>query len=140
KRPFKSPFLDRVVTPLKGGTMLGPRILPPVDVDVRLFPAIATCLRYRKKDGTREEDALLYPYPAENGPAGVRVDSRGSGGSEGSKEHEYAQRGRDDSLKVIAVVADEPWNIGRVTMTGVSRSSSTRCTLRHGDLQSSGRS
>jgi uncharacterized protein len=105
---------------LKDGTKLGARIWLPVDADVRPVPALLEYLPYRKRDGTHERDALTYPYLAGNGYAGVRVDIRGSGESEGLLEDEYTKQEYDDALEVIAWIASQPWCTGRVGMMGIS--------------------
>ena len=47
------------------------------------FPAVLEFLPYRRRDGTAQRDDSTYPGFAQNGIAGVRVDSRGNGDSEG---------------------------------------------------------
>jgi uncharacterized protein len=113
-------ILERVDIPLRDGTKLGARIWLPVDADVRPVPAIVEYLPYRKRDETHERDALPYLNLAGNGYAGVRVDIRGSGDSEGLLKDRYTKQEHDDALEVIAWVADQPWCPGRVGMMGIS--------------------
>ncbi len=83
-------------------------------------PAILEYLPYRKRDGTYERDALTHPYFAGHGYAGVRVDIRGSGESDGLLLDEYPQQEQDDALEVIAWLAAQPWCSGAVGMMGIS--------------------
>ena len=84
------------------------------------MPAILEYLPYRKRDGTYERDALTHPYLAGHGYAGVRVDIRGSGESDGLLFDEYSQQEQDDALEVIAWLAAQPWCSGAVGMMGIS--------------------
>ena len=84
------------------------------------MPAILEYIPYRKNDATAPRDAQMHPYLAERGFAGVRVDLRGSGDSEGILEGEYLQQELDDGVEVIAWLAAQPWCSGRVGMIGKS--------------------
>ena len=106
--------------PLKDGTMLAARIWLPEDAEQNPVPAILEYLPYRKRDGTYERDALTHPYLAGHGYAGVRVDIRGSGESDGLLFDEYAQQEQDDGVEVIAWLAAQPWCSGAVGMMGIS--------------------
>ncbi len=57
------------------------------------MPAILEYLPYRHRDGTWDRDALTHPWFAAHGYAGVRVDLRGSGESDGLLFDEYAPPG-----------------------------------------------
>ncbi len=103
--------------PLSDGTRLSARIWLP---DGPPAPAILEYLPYHHRDGTRERDALTYPWFAARGYAGVRVDIRGSGESGGLLSDEYAQQEQDDGLEVIAWIARQPWCSGAVGMMGIS--------------------
>lgn len=83
-------------------------------------PAILEYLPYRKRDGTAVRDALTYPYYAGHGYAGVRVDMRGNGESDGLMLDEYLKQEQDDALEVIAWLAEQPWCDGNVGMMGIS--------------------
>jgi len=100
--------------------MLAARIWLPEDADQNPVPAILEYLPYRKRDGTYERDSLTYPYLAGHGYAGVRVDIRGSGESDGLLLDEYTLREQDDALEVIAWLAAQPWCSGAVGMMGIS--------------------
>ena len=54
-------------------------------------------------------DSRHHPYFAGHGYAGVRVDLRGSGDSDGILLDEYLPQEQDDALEVIAWLAAQPW-------------------------------
>ena len=112
--------IEHTLIPLKDGTMLAARIWLPQDAERRPVPAILEYLPYRKRDGTYERDALTHPYLAGHGYAGVRVDMRGSGESDGLLFDEYAKQEQDDGAEVIAWLAAQPWCSGAVGMMGIS--------------------
>src|SRR6195256_257714 len=112
--------IEHTSIPLKDGTNLAARIWLPEDAEQNPVPAILEYLPYRKRDGTYERDALTYPYLAGHGYAGVRVDIRGSGESDGLLSDEYAKQEQDDALEIIAWLAAQPWCSGAVGMMGVS--------------------
>src|SRR5258708_33569150 len=112
--------IEHVLIPLKDGTRLAARIWLPEDAEQDPVPAILEVLPYRKRDGTYERDALTYPYLAGHGYAGVRVDIRGSGESDGLLTDEYALQEQDDALEIIAWLAAQPWRNGSGGMMGIS--------------------
>jgi putative CocE/NonD family hydrolase len=109
-----------VFIPLSDGTRLAAQIWLPEDAADDPVPAILEYLPYRKRDGTTERDALTHPYYAGFGYAGVRVDMRGSGDSDGVLLDEYSKQEQDDALEVIAWLAAQPWCTGAVGMIGIS--------------------
>jgi putative CocE/NonD family hydrolase len=112
--------IEHTLIPLKDGARLAARIWLPDDAEHNPVPAILEYLPYRKRDGTYERDALTHPYLAGHGYAGVRVDIRGSGESDGLLTDEYARQEQDDALEVIAWLAAQPWCSGAVGMMGIS--------------------
>jgi uncharacterized protein len=112
--------IEHTLIPLKDGTMLAARIWLPKDAERNPVPAILEYLPYRKRDGTYERDAQTHPYLAGHGYAGVRVDIRGSGESDGLLFDEYAKQEQDDGLEVIEWLAAQPWCSGAVGMMGIS--------------------
>jgi putative CocE/NonD family hydrolase len=112
--------IEHTLIPLRDGVRLAARLWLPVDADERPVPAILEYLPYRKRDGTRERDALAHPYLAGFGYACVRVDIRGTGESDGLLADEYAQQEQDDALEVIAWLAEQRWCTGAVGMMGIS--------------------
>ncbi|HEY4891733.1 MAG TPA: CocE/NonD family hydrolase, partial [Reyranella sp.] len=113
-------IIEHTTIPLKDGTQLAARIWLPEDAEQNPVPAILEYLPYRKRDGTYERDALTYPWLAGHGYAGVRVDIRGSGESDGLLSDEYARQEQDDALEIIAWLAAQPWCSGAVGMMGIS--------------------
>jgi putative CocE/NonD family hydrolase len=111
---------DSVRIRLSDGTRLAARIWRPRDSDENKVPAILEYLPYRRRDGTCERDALTHPYFAQHGYAGVRVDMRGSGDSDGVLKGEYLQQEQDDALEVIGWLAAQPWCNGAGGMIGIS--------------------
>src|SRR5262249_51190879 len=111
--------IEHTLIPLKDGTRLAARIWLPDDAEQNPVPAILEYLPYRKRDGTYERDALTHPYLAGHGYAGVRVDIRGCGDSNGLLFDEYAKQEQDDGVEVIAGLAAQPWCSGGGGMMGI---------------------
>jgi len=118
--PREVRLLEGVWIPLADGCRLSARIWLPADAEDDPVPAILEYLPYRKDDGTAARDAGTHAYFAGHGYAGVRVDIRGSGDSEGLLWDEYTEQEQDDALEVIAWLARQPWSSGAVGMMGVS--------------------
>lgn len=112
--------IENLFIPLADGTRLAARIFLPEDAEQDPVPAILEYLPYRKRDGTAERDARTHPYFAGHGYAGVRVDIRGSGESDGLLDDEYSAQEHADCLEVIAWIARQPWCSGAVGMMGIS--------------------
>jgi hypothetical protein len=112
--------IEHTLIPLADGTRLAARIWLPADAERHPVPAILEYLPYRKRDGTNDRDALTHPYLAGHGYAGVRVDIRGSGESDGLLFDEYTTQEQDDAIEVIAWLARQPWCSGAVGMMGIS--------------------
>jgi uncharacterized protein len=92
----------------------------PADAEERPVPAILEYIPYRARDGTRVRDEMLHPYLAGHGYAGVRVDLRGSGDSEGVLTDEYLELELTDGEDVIAWLTAQPWCDGTVGVIGIS--------------------
>lgn len=103
---------------LSDGTRLAARIWMPDGAGP--FPAVLEYLPYRKRNGTAPRDESTYPVFAEAGIAGVRVDIRGSGESDGVIDGEYTPRELADGCEVIAWIAAQDWSNGSVGMMGIS--------------------
>jgi uncharacterized protein len=112
--------IENTWIPLSDGTRLAAKIWLPVDADTDPVPAVFEFLPYRKRDGTAARDELLYPYLAGHGYAGVRVDLRGHGDSDGLPEDEYTPQEQADGIEAIAWIAEQPWCTGAVGMQGIS--------------------
>jgi putative CocE/NonD family hydrolase len=112
--------IENTWIPMPDGTRLAARIWLPEDAEDDPVPAILEYLPYRKRDGTVVRDHLTHPYFAGHGYAGVRVDMRGTGDSEGLCRGEYLKQEQDDALAVINWLIDQPWCSGKVGMMGIS--------------------
>src|SRR3954465_7547681 len=110
--------VDHVWIPLEDGTRLAARLWLPDGEDP--VPAVLEYLPYRKGDAFAARDNRHHAYFAEHGYAGVRVDIRGSGDSDGLLEDEDLPVEHDDALEVIAWLAEQPWCSGAVGMIGIS--------------------
>lgn len=84
------------------------------------FPAVLEFLPYRRRDGTSQRDESTYPAYAEAGIAGVRIDSRGNGDSDGVFDDEYSPQELSDACEAIAWIAAQGWSNGSVGMQGIS--------------------
>jgi putative CocE/NonD family hydrolase len=111
---------DNAVIVLADGTRLGARIWMPDDAGRDPVPAVLEFLPYRKRDGTAPRDESTYPVFARAGYAGVRVDIRGSGESDGVIDGEYTPCELADACEVIGWIAAQPWCTGAVGMMGIS--------------------
>ncbi|RUX78070.1 CocE/NonD family hydrolase [Mesorhizobium sp. M7A.F.Ca.US.006.04.2.1] len=118
--PRKIREIENLWIPMPDGVKLAARVWLPEDAESDPVPAILEYLPYRKRDGTVERDALTHPYFAGHGYAGVRVDMRGSGDSEGLCKGEYLKQEQDDCLVVIEWLARQSWCSGSVGMIGIS--------------------
>ncbi|MEM9047134.1 MAG: CocE/NonD family hydrolase [Pseudomonadota bacterium] len=112
--------IENVWIPMPDGVKLAARIWLPEDAEADPVPAILEYLPYRKRDGTVERDHLTHPYFAGHGYAGVRVDMRGTGDSEGICKGEYLLQEQEDCMAVIAWLAAQSWCSGKVGMIGIS--------------------
>jgi len=90
---------ETVWIPLEDGTRLAARIWLPQGEGT--FPAVLEFLPYRRRDGTSQRDESTYPAFAEAGIAGVRVDSRGQGDSEGRFDDEYSPQELADAADFV---------------------------------------
>ena len=105
---------------LADGTRLAARVWLPEDADDHAVPAVLEYLPYRLNDAMASGDHQQMSYFAGCGIAGVRVDIRGSGESDGLCPDEYTEQEQLDCLEVIAWIAEQPWCTGAVGMMGYS--------------------
>lgn len=105
---------------LSDGTRLAARIWMPASAQADPVPAVLEFLPYRKRSGTEARDDSTYPVFAAAGIAGVRVDIRGSGESEGVIDGEYTPLELADAAEIIGWIAAQPWSNGKVGMMGIS--------------------
>jgi uncharacterized protein len=112
--------LDPVWIPLTDGCRLAARVWLPDDAERRPSPVILEAIPYRRTDGTLTVDHPRFDFWARRGFAGVRIDIRGSGDSDGVLTDEYLPQEQADACEVIAWLAARPWCSGRVGMIGYS--------------------
>jgi putative CocE/NonD family hydrolase len=112
--------IENLLIPLADGTRLAARVFIPDDAETSPVPVILECVPYGKRFGTWERDELLHPVYAAHGYAGVRLDLRGSGESEGLLEDEYAPQEQADCVEVIDWLSRQSWCSGAVGLMGIS--------------------
>jgi putative CocE/NonD family hydrolase len=105
---------------LEDGTRLAARIWMPDDAARDPVPAVLEFLPYRKRIGTAPRDESTYPAFAAAGIAGVRVDIRGSGESDGVIDGEYTPLELANAVELIEWIAAQSWSNGNVGMMGIS--------------------
>ncbi len=118
--PRRPVVLTGLFIEMADGTRLAARVWLPDDADADPVPAVLEYLPYRLNDGTASGDHQQMVWFAGHGHAGVRVDIRGSGESEGLCPDEYTEQEQLDCLEVIAWIAAQPWCTGAVGMMGYS--------------------
>ena len=118
--PRRVQEIETLWIPLSDGCRLAARLWLPEDAESDPVPAILEYIPYRRRDFTAIRDATKHAYYAGHGYAGVRVDMRGTGDSDGLMLDEYTQQELDDAVEVIAWLAAQPWCSGTVGMTGIS--------------------
>lgn len=111
---------EHVLIPMLDGIRLSARIWIPKNAANKPVPAILEYIPYRKRDLTRPRDEQNYGYLASHGYAGVRVDIRGTGDSEGVLKDEYLPQELEDGVELIRWIAEQPWCNGSVGMIGIS--------------------
>ncbi|MCG5514528.1 MULTISPECIES: CocE/NonD family hydrolase [unclassified Ectothiorhodospira] len=102
------------------GCRLAAQIWLPEDAEAHPVPAVLEYIPYRKRDHKALRDAEIHGFFAAQGFAGVRVDIRGSGDSEGILRDEYLQQELDDGLEILSWIAAQPWCSGKVGLFGLS--------------------
>jgi putative CocE/NonD family hydrolase len=112
--------IEHIWIPVSDGNRLSAKLWIPDSAEKKPVPAILEYIPYRKRDFKAVRDAQTYDYFAKNGYAGVRVDLRGSGESEGILRDEYLQQELDDGLELLRWIAAQPWCDGNIGMIGIS--------------------
>lgn len=114
--------LERRWLTMPDGVRLAATIyMPRAKRDGETFPVLLEILPYRKDDTFYIVDYPSYSYFAQNGIMTVKVDIRGTGGSEGSiPPREYSNIELRDAEEIIAQLAAMPESNGNVAMWGVS--------------------
>ncbi len=112
--------IENVWIPMGDGVRLAAKIWLPDDSNKNPVPGILEYIPYRKRDLKAYNDHQMHGYFAKNGYAGIRVDLRGSGDSEGILRDEYLQQELNDGVEVINWIAKQRWCNGKVGMIGIS--------------------
>ncbi|MCC5859053.1 MAG: CocE/NonD family hydrolase [Ectothiorhodospiraceae bacterium] len=112
--------IENIWIPMRDGVRLAARIWLPEDAEEAPVPAILEYMPYRKRDFTRLRDEPLHHYFAGHGYAGIRLDVRGTGDSEGILRDEYLQQEQDDAIDAIDWITRQPWCNGKLGMIGLS--------------------
>jgi len=86
----------------------------------RSAPVVLEYIPYRKRDRYRAYGLYWGQTLAQYGIAYARLDTRGTGDSEGVLTDEYLASEQQDALAAIAWLAAQPWSNGAVGMRGVS--------------------
>lgn len=118
--PNSYEIIENTWVPLKDGLRLAAKLWLPADADKKPVPAIFEYIPYRKRDGTTPRDMTNYPVFAAAGYAGVRVDIKGSGESDGLYDDEYSPRELSEACEVLDWIAAQPWCTGSIGMMGIS--------------------
>ncbi|MFP4468545.1 MAG: CocE/NonD family hydrolase [Bacteroidales bacterium] len=105
---------------MSDGARLAAKIWLPENTENKPVPGILEYIPYRKRDLKAPGDHQLHSYFARRGYAGIRVDLRGSGESDGILRDEYLQQELNDGVEVIKWIASQKWCDGNVGMIGIS--------------------
>lgn len=109
--------IRNVRIPMSDGVTLAADLFMP-EAEGR-FPAVFEYLPYRKDDRVAAR-WNAHHYFAERGFVGLRVDMRGTGGSEGLALDEYLPQEQLDGCEVIEWASRQAWCNGNVGMWGTS--------------------
>lgn len=112
--------IEHTYITMSDGINLAAKLWLPANADKKPVPGILEYIPYRKRDMKAVNDHEMHAFFAGNGYAGIRVDLRGSGDSEGILRDEYLQQELNDGVEVIRWIASQPWCNGRVGMIGIS--------------------
>ncbi|ALO15464.1 Cocaine esterase [Salinivirga cyanobacteriivorans] len=112
--------IEHTWIPMSDGVRLSAKIWIPDGAAHTPVPAILEYIPYRKRDFKAVRDEETYTFYAQHGYAGVRVDLRGSGESEGILQDEYLQQELDDGLEILSWIAAQDWCNGNVGIIGIS--------------------
>lgn len=103
--------------PMRDGKTLSADLIRP-DAEGR-FPILIEYHPYRKDDVSRGGIGQQW-YLAERGFIGVRLDVRGTGGSDGINTDEYVRQEQEDGYDAVEWLAQQPYSNSNVGMFGTS--------------------
>jgi hypothetical protein len=118
--PPKGPVkvIENAYIPMPDGVRLAVQLWLPEGTGA--VPAVLEYIPYRKRDLYRAYDSYWGQTLAQFGVAYARLETRGSGDSEGLLADEYLLSEQHDAVMAIAWLAAQPWCNGAVGMRGVS--------------------
>ena len=117
-RPIRE--IEQLWIPLADGERMSARVFLPVDAEDDPVPAIVEYNPYRKRDLTAINNEPFHGYLAGHGYAGVRLEIRGSGESDGVLRDEYLHRSSTTVSSRHRVAGPPAVVHGRVGMIGNS--------------------
>ncbi|MFP4245859.1 MAG: CocE/NonD family hydrolase [Halochromatium sp.] len=106
--------------PMRDGTRLAAKLWLPAGAETAPVPTILEYIPYRRNDNKANRDHQIHAFFATHGYAGLRVDMRGSGDSEGILTDEYLPLEMQDGFDILAWIAEQPWSDGKVGLFGLS--------------------
>ena len=118
--PHRIREIEHCWIPLIGGERLSARIWLPDEAGGKPVPAVLEYIPYRKRDYSAVRDQTTHAYLAGHGYAGVRVDVRGCGDSDGFHSEQWSSAYDEDALQVLSWIAAQPWCDGNIAMMGLS--------------------
>lgn len=117
--PYAVNTVEHERIPLADGTVLAAKLWLPEGLS-QARGVVLEYLPYRKDEFTALRDAIRHGYFAGCGYAGIRVDIRGTGDSDGIIEDEYPRQEQQDCLEIFDWIAAQPWSAGNIAMIGKS--------------------
>lgn len=111
-------MIENTFVRMPDGVRLAVQLWAPEDGPAA--PVVLESIPYRKRDRYRAYDLYWGQILAQYGIAYARVETRGSGDSEGLLADEYLPSEQADAATAIAWLAAQPWCNGAVGMRGVS--------------------
>jgi putative CocE/NonD family hydrolase len=112
----KVAYTAHVWVPMSDGIRLSASLWLPEGA-TQPVPAVLEIIPYRKRDHTSTRDWGIHGFLAQAGFAGVRVDMRGTGDSEGIDDPHQTYT---DTVEVLAWMKAQPWCDGHLGMIGLS--------------------
>jgi len=107
-----------VLIPMRDGVRLAADLYLPDPDPAEPIPVVMEYIPYRKDEVT--PGSRFYEYLPQHGYAVVRVDIRGTGGSEGINTDEYVLQEQLDGHDAIEWLAAQPFCDGHVNQMGIS--------------------